>query len=141
MVDGGIEKSVLHDWVESETAALDVVASWESLCDAYRVLDFIDPISDTVRLEEFKWIIKQMNAHLGRARRKLLSCKDIPSTREALEEMFYPTGDVKLTGRTDLAYHKLRQRWVSRMLAQLEMLETEAMESLVEQIVNGENDG
>ena len=141
MADANIEKSVLHDWVESETRALDVVASWESLCDAYRILEFIDPINDTVRLEEFKWIIKQMNAHLGRARRKLLTCRDVESTRQVLEEMYYPTGDVKLTGRADLAYHKLRQRWVSQMLAQLDMLETEAMESLVEQIVIGENDG
>ena len=124
-----IEKSVLHDWVESETRALDLVASWETLCDAYKILEFVDPISDTVRLEEFKWIIKQMNTHLSRARKKLLSCKDIQQTQRMLEEMYIPSGDVKISARTDLAYHKLRQRWVSQMLAKLEMLESEILET------------
>lgn len=137
MLNGEIEKSALHDWVESETRALDLVASWESLCDTYRALEFVDPISDTVRLEEFKWIIKQMNAHLGRARRKLLTCSNASSTREVLEEMFIPTGDVKVTGRMDLAYHKLRQRWVSQMLVQLDMMEAETLERVLETQMNG----
>ena len=39
-----IEKSLLHDWVENETRALDVVASWETLCEVYNSLDFKDNI-------------------------------------------------------------------------------------------------
>lgn len=126
------EKSTLHDWVENETHALDVVASWETLCDTYRILEFVDPISDTVKMEEFKWIIREMNKHLTRARKKLLSCKDIPSTRKALEEMFKPTGDVSISCRSDLAYQKLRQRWISQMLAQLDMME-ETIRELTEE--------
>lgn len=122
----------LQDWVDAETRALDVVASWETLCDAYHALEFADPISDTVRLEEFKWIIKQLNGHLARARKKLLACENPEAMREVLASMYSPSGDVKLTGRTDLAYHKLRQRWISQMLATLDMMEAEALERAME---------
>ena len=127
-----IEKSVLHDWVESETHGLDVVASWESLCDTYRILEFADPISDGTRMEEYKWIIKEMNKHLTRARKQLLSCRDPEAMRETLEKMFIPSGTVSITNRADLAYHKLRQRWVAQMLAQLDLMMESLMESKME---------
>lgn len=117
-----IEKTELNDWIESETRALDVVASWESLCDTYRILEFVDPISDTVRMEEFKWIIKEMNKHLSRARKQLMTCTDPEAARQVLLGMFSST-TTNISGRRELAYHKLRQRWVSRMLAQLETIE------------------
>ena len=128
-----LEKSILHDWIENETHALDVVASWETLCETYRILEFVDPISDTVKMEEFKWIIREMNKHLTRARKKLLTCKDIQTTRTALEEMFKPSGDVTISCRSDLAYQKLRQRWITQMLARLDMMEETLMEIMEEE--------
>lgn len=116
-----IEKSDLHDWVENETRALDVVASWETLCDVYRTLEFNDPISDSIKMEEFKWIIAEMNKHLKRARNKLLKCTDPFIMKEMLAEMFISTG-ANVTNRMDLTYHKLRQMWVSQMIAKLEMM-------------------
>lgn len=128
-----ISKSVLHDWVEEETHALDVTASWESLCDAYRILEFVDPISDAMKMEEFKWIIGEMNKHLTRARKKLLSCQDLDSTKQALEEMYF--SNVSVTSRKSLAYNKLRQRWISQMLIKIEA----AMETM-EENPNGQSD-
>lgn len=116
-----IEKDALHDWIENECRALDVVASWETLCDVYRTLEFNDPLSDAIKMEEFKWIIAEMNKHLKRARNKLLTCKDPDSMRETLSKMFVSTGST-VTNRMDLTYHKLRQMWVSRMIAQLDMM-------------------
>ena len=113
-----ISKDALHDWVEEECRALDVVASWETLCDVYRTLEFNDPLSDAMRMEEYKWIIGEMNNHLSRARKKLLSCTDPESMMEALMNMFVSNG-AKVSNRMDLTYHKLRQMWVSRMIAQL----------------------
>ena len=127
-----IEKDALHDWVENETRALDVVASWETLCDVYRTLEFNDSISDTMRMEEFKWIIGEMNKHLSRARRKLLTCTDPESMREVLTKMFVST-EAKISNRMDLTYHKLRQMWVSQMIARLD--------SIMEQKAMEENDG
>lgn len=128
-----INKSVLHDWIEEETHALDVTASWESLCDAYRILEFVDPISDAMKMEEFKWIIGEMNKHLTRARKKLLSCQDLDSTKQALEEMYF--SNVSVTSRKSLAYNKLRQRWISQMLIKIEA----AMETM-EENPNGQSD-
>lgn len=119
-----VERDVLHDWIEDETRALDVVASWETLCDVYHTLEFNDPLSDAMRMEEYKWIIAEMNKHLSRARRKLLNCADPESMMEALSQMFTST-EAKVSNRMDLTYHKLRQMWVSGMIAKLgTMMET-----------------
>jgi len=122
-----VEKNALHDWVENECRALDVVASWETLCDVYRTLEFSDPLSDAMRMEEFKWIISEMNKHLSRARKKLLSCSDPESMREVLSNMFVST-EAKISNRMDLTYHKLRQMWVSQMISKVSsMMEQEIM--------------
>lgn len=134
-LDNTIEKSELHDWVENETCALDVVASWETLCDVYRTLEFSDHISDTMKMEEFKWIIAEMNKHLSRARRKLLTCSDPESMIEVLSKMFVSTGTT-VTNRMDLTYHKLRQMWVSQMIAKL----TTMMQETREETENGRSD-
>ena len=131
----GIEKDALHDWVENETRALDVVASWETLCDVYRTLEFTDPLSDAMRMEEYKWIIGEMNKHLSRARKKLLTCTDPVAMREILTQMFVST-EAKISNRMDLTYHKLRQMWVSQMIARLDSM----MEPTEEEILNGRND-
>lgn len=130
----GIEKDFLHDWVENETRALDVVASWETLCDVYRTLEFNDPLSDAMRMEEYKWIIGEMNKHLSRARKKLLTCTDPMSMKEVLTNMFIST-EAKVSNRMDLTYHKLRQMWVSQMIANLE-----AMMETMEEEQNGRTD-
>lgn len=127
-VSSDMEKDLLHDWVEEETRQLDVVASWESLCDTYRALEFSDPLSDTVKLEEFKWIIREMNKFLTRMRSKLMSCKDLAATMDLLEGSFVPTGKVSIDGRRSLAYQKLRQRWVTRMLMMAREIETKEVE-------------
>ena len=130
-----IEKDALPDCIENEGRPLDVVASWEPLCDVYRTLEFNDPLSDAIKMEEFKWIIAEMNKHLKRARNKLLTCKDPDSMRETLSRMFVSTGST-VTNRMDLTYHKLRQMWVSRMIAQLDMM----MEMTKEEQEDGRTD-
>ena len=56
----------VRDWVEEETRHIDVVASWESLCDTYEALRFSDPMTDAERLDEFKWVVQQMNVFLSK---------------------------------------------------------------------------
>ena len=129
-----IEKTFLHDWVEKETHALDVVASWETLCDVYRNLEFNDPINDATKMEEFQWIISEMNKHLTRARSKLLNCPDPETMRDVLLKMFTSTG-TKVSNRMNLTYHKLRQMWVGQMINQLD-----SMIELMKEENNGEPD-
>ena len=130
-----IAKDVLHDWVENETHALDVVASWETLCDVYRTLEFGDPLTDAMRMEEFKWIIGEMNKHLKRARNKLMTCSTPEAMLDALRGMFVSSGTT-VTNRMDLTYHKLRQMWVSQMITNLTMM----METTREETENGRAD-
>jgi hypothetical protein len=75
-----------------------------------------------MRMEEYKWIIGEMNKHLSRARKKLLTCTDPSSMREVLLQMFVST-EAKVSNRMDLTYHKLRQMWVSQMIARLDSME------------------
>ena len=113
------------DWIMDETRPLDIVASWETLCNVYHVLEFSDDISDTVKLEEFKWIIKEMNKHLTRARKKLLTCEEMDSLMEVLKLMYSPSGAITITSRKDIAYHKLRQKWIDQMIMKVSMIEEE----------------
>lgn len=123
MNEQGSFNSTLHDWVDIETRSLDVVASWESLCDTYEALRFVDTISDVARLEEFKWIIKEMNKFLTRTRKTLLTCQDASSMIVVLQKDLTPTGAMNLDGRKNLVYQKLRQRWITRTIATLRQYE------------------
>lgn len=119
----------IKDWIESETRHIDVIASWESLCDTYDVLRFTDHLSDAERLEEYKWIVQQMNSFLTKIRTKLLSCKDLEAMVEALKASYTPAGKIDLSARRALVYQKLRQRWMGTMINQLmAMLEQQEME-------------
>ena len=119
----------IRDWIESETRHIDVIASWESLCDTYDALRFTDHLSDAERLEEYKWIVQQMNSFLTKIRTKLLSCKDLEAMVEALKASYTPAGKIDLSARRALVYQKLRQRWMGTTINQLmAMLEQQEME-------------
>lgn len=130
-----IDKSELHDWVEDETRALDVVASWETLCDVYRTLEFTDPIGDDMKMQEFQWIIAEMNKHLKRARNRLMSCNSPEAMKEVLSKMFTST-NTTITNRKSLTYHKLRQMWVTQMITKVDVM----METMREEMSDGRTD-
>lgn len=125
-------KDEFHDWIDNETAHLDVVASWENLCETYDQLRFTDNLTDATRLDEYKWIIKEMNKFLTRMRAQLMKSKDWESATAMLMENWKPTGQTNLNDRKALAFQKLRQIWISRMasitrtrmLEEIELLET-----------------
>ena len=39
-----VSSTSMRDWVDEETRHIDVVASWESLCDTYDALRFTDQL-------------------------------------------------------------------------------------------------
>jgi hypothetical protein len=112
----------IHEWVDGETRHIDVVASWESLNDTYDMLRFTDPLSDAERLEEYKWIVQQMNSFLTKMRTRLLSCKDLEAMVEMLRTSFTPTGKMELSTRRALVYQKLRQQWVRTEMTRLQAM-------------------
>lgn len=119
----------LREWIDGETRHIDVVASWESLNDTYDALRFTDPLSDTERLEEYKWIVQQMNSFLTRMRTRMLSCKDLEAMTEMLGASFTPVGKMELGTRRALVYQKLRQQWVrTEMMRVQAMMAQEEME-------------
>ncbi len=119
----------IREWIDEETRHIDVVASWESLCDTYDTLRFTDRLSDAERLEEYKWIVQQMNSFLTKIRTKLLSCRDMEAMLEMLSMTMVPSGKMELSARRALVYQKLRQQWVMMEMARLrEMLAMRRME-------------
>jgi hypothetical protein len=120
-------------WVDEETRHIDVVASWESLCDTYDSLRFADPLSDSERLEEYKWIVQQMNSFLSKMRTKLLSCRDKEAMVEMLSMSFNPTGKMELSARRALVYQKLRQQWVKTEIMRLQAMMDQEQETKEEQ--------
>ena len=123
----------IRDWIDEETRRIDVVASWESLCDTYDALRFTDQLSDAERLEEFKWIVQQMNSFLSKIRTKLLSCKDIEAMTEMLAKSINPIGKVELAERKSLVYQKLRQRWMMTKITELSLMQAQQEETEEEQ--------
>lgn len=119
----------LREWVEEETRHIDVVASWESLNETYDALRLTDPLSDTERLEEYKWIVQQMNSFLTKMRTKLMSCKDLETMVEMLGTSFTPMGKVDLSARRALVYQKLRQQWVRTEIMRLQTMLAQDMET------------
>jgi hypothetical protein len=115
----------IRDWIDEETRHIDVVASWESLCDTYDALRFTDQLSDAERLEEYKGIVQQMNAFLSKIKTKLLSCKDMEAMIEMLGASFTPTGKVELSTRRSLVYQKLRQQWIRTTVMKLQTMRME----------------
>lgn len=115
----------IREWIETETTHVDVVASWESLCDTYDALRFTDPLSDVERLDEFKWIVQQMNSFLTKMRTKLLSCRDLEAMIEALASTTQPAGRMDLSARKALVYQKLRQQWIRTEIMRLQTLAQE----------------
>lgn len=111
---------LLRDWIESETMHIDVIASWESLYDTYESMKFTDVLSDEERLDEFKWIVQQMNSFLTKMRSKLLTCKDMEAMVSLLRKTYIPNGKVELGTRKALVYQKLRQQWIRTKILALE---------------------
>lgn len=112
----------LREWIEEETRHIDVVASWENMNDTYDALRFTDPLSDVERLEEYKWIVQQMNSFLTKMRTKMLSCRDHEAMMEMLATNFTPTGKMELSARKALVYQKLRQQWVRTEIMRLQTM-------------------
>lgn len=119
----------LRDWIDEETRHIDVVASWESMCDTYDALRFTDQLSDAERLEEFKWVVQQMNVFLTKIRTKLLSCKNMEAMVTVLGTSFSPAGKMDLTTRRALVYQKLKQQWVRTTLTRLQTMAREVEEN------------
>ena len=124
---------LLRDWIESETIHIDIIASWESLYDTYESMKFTDVLSDEERLDEFKWIIQQMNSFLTKMRSKLLTCKDAEAIVELLRKNYTPSGKMELSTRKALVYQKLRQQWIRTKIL--------VMETAIEDETEEEQDG
>lgn len=123
----------IQQWIEIETRHIDVVASWESLCDTYDALRFTDQLADAERLEEFKWIVQQMNVFLTKIRKKMLSCKNLDAMIEMLEAAYTPAGKMELSARRALVFQKLRQQWIKTEIMRIEAIkETEEQDGWTE---------
>lgn len=109
---GWSEQSELQAWVDRNTTHLDLVASWEELCHIYESLNFTDPMPDGIRIEEFKWVIKEINKFLTRTRTKMLVIKDCEAALAWLDTQFNSQEGNSITTRQALVYNKLKQRWI-----------------------------
>lgn len=128
--------NVLQEWINSSTLQLDLVASWEELCDTYDLLRFSDELTDSQRLEEYKWIIHQVNKFLTGIRKKLIEAQSYDQAMKILVDNLVPKGDSNITERRALVYQKMRQRWILIAIQQIQ-----EMQSKTEEQVKGTLDG
>lgn len=121
-----LNKDDLHDWIDDRTTHLDLVASWETLCSTYDSLQFLDPLTDLSRLEEFKWIIAETNKFLTRMRTALMTHTSIQTIQDYLVKNINTTSAP--TDRKALAYQKFRQNWILQRLSELQVMKEEEEE-------------
>lgn len=123
--------SWLAAFIEAETRHIDLVASWETLVSMYEQLRFLDELTDRDRMEEFKWIVKEMNKFLTRARNSLGSCvkrRDSDGAMSWLIDQYSTKDATNVTDRKSLVYAKLKQQWLhttSNSLARITEDQTE----------------
>ena len=110
------ESDYLANWADENTRHLDLVASWETLLSVYDVLQFIDPINDEIRLSEFKWIIGEINKFLTRMKSGLDKTSGVDAAVEYLKRYADTKDTTSIKARRELAYNKLKQRWVMQSI-------------------------
>ena len=103
-------------WIEVQTQHIDLVKSWEAICQTYSYMQFTDNITDATRIEETKWIVREINRFLTAIRKKLITCQDMGAIQEVLSQNFIPTGKVNLDSRKAIIFQKYKQNWIEMML-------------------------
>lgn len=129
-------RKYLDKWIEYETRKLDLIASWETLCGTYQSLGFKDDLSDSMMLEEFKWIIHEMNRFLARMRKTLSEAKNIDGAMISLQNVFGTADNVTINSRKAVAFHKLRQQWIRQSIIELGQLSNELEDEQNEEVEN-----
>lgn len=117
MPSSGLSESViLARWAEEECRHLDLIASWEDLMSIYDALRFDGPDSDEQRLDEFKFIIAELNRFLTRMRNGLARTRGIDDAIEFLVRHVNTMDVSAIEGRKQIAYNKMKQQWVRRSI-------------------------
>lgn len=129
--------SQLQDWIDASTLPLDLVASWQTLCDTYDVLRFSDELTDVQRLEEYKWIIHQMNKFLSTVRKKLIIIEDHDAAMDFLKNTVIPKGDTNITERKALVYQSLRQQWILTMINKIQEMQITEQQAQMKGVLDG----
>ncbi len=130
---GWSESTILAEWAERECRHLDLIASWETLLSVYETLGFQGPESDDMRLTEFKTIITEINKFLTRMKNGLARTTNINDAIEFLSAHANTSDMNGVRTRPNIAYNKLKQRWVTQSVSVL-------MAYVVDDIEEGERD-
>lgn len=107
-------------WIDEECRHLDLVASWTTLNEQYEQCKFTDNISDQMRLQEFKQVIKETNKFLTRMRNALSRVADVDSAIEVLGKQFDSKDTENIIERWQLLYNMLKQSWIRSHIQQLQ---------------------
>lgn len=114
------ETEKLHNWAFANTQHRDLVASWEELLVVYDNLRFTDPVSDELRMIEFKDIIGEVNKFLTKTRKALLDVQSVDAALGYLQSVAFIKDSTQIKTRKALAYQKLKQQWIFSAIAFLE---------------------
>lgn len=114
----------IASFIDLETRHLDLVASWEILVGIYESMKFLDSLTDSMRMEEFRWIIKETNKFLTRAKTAMQECvkrMDAQGCLDWLIAQYNQRDSNNVSERKQLVYQKLKQDWMAKTAAKLAM--------------------
>lgn len=93
----------------------DFQSMWFALNGKYKALDFQDDISDSVRIQEYKWIVQQFRKYISSHKEDILfDCQD---GNEMLECIGNLLGNAAEYGdeRKVIAYNFIRDDWLMEL--------------------------
>ena len=125
---GWSESVILAEWAEAECRHLDLIASWETLLSVYDALGFTGPDTDDQKLVEFKTVITDLNKFLTRMKNGLAKVKATDDAVQFLMGHAYATEMGQIKNRPNIAYNKLKQRWIIQSIAALQSMAALAVE-------------
>ena len=114
------EASLLHQWAEDRFQPIDLVASWTTLVETYKQLEFLDQLDDEARIKEFKQVTKECNRALTRYRNAVQKCFTIEAAIEYLKSQFKAGRQADVVSRPDIAYQSLKVSLLRTCIQELE---------------------
>lgn len=87
-------------------------AMWFTLNEKYKSLDFKDSIADSVRIQEYKYIVQQLRKYMAKCKDDILYDCDNPE--EMVEKIGYLLGNGAEYGneRKEIVYNFVRDDWL-----------------------------
>lgn len=106
----------------------DFQGMWYGINAKYKALDFKDNISDSIRIQEYKYIVHQFRRYIANKREAIMSCESAEDMIMMLNSM-YDNSDEYGEERKVVVYNFLRDDWIMEVIGYIQQFLYEQAEN------------